>query len=139
MVFLLQDGQTVAKTAASGDGRFSFAETSLSPGEYVFGVYAVSKDGSRTPLRTVALRVAAGAMTDVSGLLVTAASFLDRAAALRYAASSDLNKDGKIDLIDFSVLAYWYGRMRAPASVDLSGDGTIDLSDFSILAYYWTD
>ncbi len=50
----------------------------------------------------------------------------------------DSNNDGRVNLIDFSVMAYWYKRAKPPASVDLNGDGKVDLIDFSILAFYWT-
>jgi hypothetical protein len=50
----------------------------------------------------------------------------------------DLNNDGRVNLIDFSIAAYWYKRPSPPSSVDLNGDGKIDLVDFSIMAYYWT-
>ncbi|OGI88771.1 hypothetical protein A2914_03090 [Candidatus Nomurabacteria bacterium RIFCSPLOWO2_01_FULL_41_21] len=50
----------------------------------------------------------------------------------------DLNGDNKINLIDFSITAFWYKRSNPPASVDLNADGKIDLVDFSILAFYWT-
>ena len=50
----------------------------------------------------------------------------------------DLNHDGRVNLIDFSIMAYWYGKPDPPAYVDFSGDGKVDLTDFSILAYYWT-
>ncbi len=50
----------------------------------------------------------------------------------------DLNGDDRIDLVDFSIMAYWYRRPNPPADVDLNGDGVINLTDFSILAYYWT-
>ena len=50
----------------------------------------------------------------------------------------DSNGDGRINLIDFSIIAYWYKRPAPPASVDLNGDGNVDLVDFSIMAYYWT-
>ncbi|MDP2856285.1 MAG: dockerin type I repeat-containing protein [bacterium] len=50
----------------------------------------------------------------------------------------DTNKDGRVNLIDFSIAAYWYKRLNPPQSVDLNGDGKIDLKDFSIMAYYWT-
>lgn len=55
---------------------------------------------------------------------------------------ADLNCDGKINLVDFSILAYWYRRpltdQAVAAGVDLNNDGKIDLTDFSIMAYYWT-
>jgi hypothetical protein len=55
----------------------------------------------------------------------------------------DLNDDGKCNLVDFSIAAYWYKR---PLSTEfalrekqhLNGDGKVDLVDFSIMAYYWT-
>ena len=50
----------------------------------------------------------------------------------------DLTGDGRVNIVDFSILAYWYGRTGAPVSFDLSGDGKITLIDFSIMAYYWT-
>ncbi len=51
----------------------------------------------------------------------------------------DINCDGKVDLVDFSILAYWYKQgTTPPANVDLNGDGKINLVDFSILAYHWT-
>jgi len=51
---------------------------------------------------------------------------------------ADLNCDGRVNLIDFSIEAYWYLRLSPPAQVDLNGDGGVDLVDFSIMAYYWT-
>jgi hypothetical protein len=53
-------------------------------------------------------------------------------------AKCDLNSDTKINLEDFSIMAYWYKRDNFPATVDLNNDGTINLTDFSILAYCWT-
>ncbi len=55
----------------------------------------------------------------------------------------DLNGDCHVNLVDFSIAAYWYKRPLSAAFLalekqHLSGDGTIDLVDFSIMAYYWT-
>ncbi len=52
--------------------------------------------------------------------------------------SCDLNGDTKVNLLDFSIIAYWYKRTGFPLKVDLTSDGKIDLSDVSILAYCWT-
>lgn len=49
----------------------------------------------------------------------------------------DCNKDNIINLIDFSVLAFWYKKDNPPLCVDTNKDNFIDLVDFSILAYYW--
>jgi len=50
----------------------------------------------------------------------------------------DLNNDRRVNLVDFSIAAYWYKRLSPPQNVDLNKDGKIDLVDFSIMAYYWT-
>ncbi|PWB38913.1 MAG: hypothetical protein C3F02_01485 [Parcubacteria group bacterium] len=50
----------------------------------------------------------------------------------------DVNNDERINLVDFSIVAYWYKRTKPPAAADLNSDGKVDLIDFSILAYYWT-
>lgn len=51
---------------------------------------------------------------------------------------SDLNNDNRVNLVDFSVAAYWYKRPSPPAEADLNSDGKVDLIDFSIMAYHWT-
>jgi hypothetical protein len=50
----------------------------------------------------------------------------------------DCNADNVINLVDFSVLAFWYGKDNPPVCVDTNHDGIINLVDFSILAFYWT-
>lgn len=52
--------------------------------------------------------------------------------------TGDANGDCKINLVDYSVVAYWYKRANPPKNVDLNGDGKVTLIDFSILAYHWT-
>ena len=56
---------------------------------------------------------------------------------------ADLNNDCRINLVDFSIAAYWYKRPLSaifkPIEVErLNGDGKVDLVDFSIMAFYWT-
>lgn len=51
-------------------------------------------------------------------------------------ASPDINGDGKVNLIDFSImLSAW---LSDDFASDLSGDGTVNLADFSILLFNWT-
>lgn len=55
----------------------------------------------------------------------------------------DLNKDGRVDIVDFSIMSYWYerplvGRMRVLEKSSLNGDGVVNMVDFSIMAFYWT-
>lgn len=51
---------------------------------------------------------------------------------------ADLFVDCKINIVDFSVLAYWYKRPFPLSTVDLNKDGVVTIADFSIMAYYWT-
>jgi hypothetical protein len=51
----------------------------------------------------------------------------------------DCNADGRIDLVDFSMMAFWYEKPNPPPCEDLNHDGIVNLTDFSILAFYWTD
>lgn len=56
---------------------------------------------------------------------------------------ADLNNDCRVNLIDFSIAAYWFKRslsteFAATELAQLNGDNKIDLVDFSILAYYWS-
>jgi len=53
---------------------------------------------------------------------------------------ADLNRDGSVNLIDFSILLFWWqssgGDSDPPA--DINQDGTVSLTDFSILLFNWT-
>jgi len=52
----------------------------------------------------------------------------------------DLNRDGSVNLIDFSIMLFWWqtdgGESDPPA--DINQDGTVSLTDFSILLFNWT-
>lgn len=59
---------------------------------------------------------------------------------------SDLTGDSQVNLVDFSVMAFWYGK-SAPTDkkqleifkkIDLNGDNKIDVQDFSVLVANWT-
>ena len=56
---------------------------------------------------------------------------------------ADMNSDCKVNLVDFSIVAFWYKReisqtFRLREKEHLNGDGLVNLVDFSILAFYWT-
>lgn len=51
---------------------------------------------------------------------------------------ADTNIDCKVNLIDFSILAFWYKKSTPLSIVDLNNDGVVNLVDFSIMAFYWT-
>lgn len=49
---------------------------------------------------------------------------------------ADLNGDGRVNLVDFSMLLFYWGT-SGPIG-DLNGDHKVDLTDFSILLFNWT-
>lgn len=53
---------------------------------------------------------------------------------------SDLNRDGSVNLVDFSILIFWWstsgGDSQPPA--DINGNGKVGIEDFSILLFNWT-
>lgn len=56
---------------------------------------------------------------------------------------ADANEDGVVNLVDFSIAAYWYNRTLSDAAKVMearhfNGDGAITIVDMSIIAYYWS-
>jgi hypothetical protein len=49
---------------------------------------------------------------------------------------ADLNDDKRVNLTDFSILLYNWGKSGVKA--DVNKNGKVDLSDFSIMMFYWT-
>lgn len=50
----------------------------------------------------------------------------------------DYNHDQRINLIDFSILIFWFEKNDPPPSIDCNADRVVDIKDFSILMYFWT-
>ena len=59
---------------------------------------------------------------------------------LRIIALCDFNDDGSCNIIDLSILLYYYHRSGPEIRrYDLSQNGQVDVFDISILLYYWTE
>lgn len=54
--------------------------------------------------------------------------------------NTDLNRDGKVNLVDFSILLFWWGTAGGDSdpSADINSDSKVNLTDFSILLFNWT-
>ncbi len=50
----------------------------------------------------------------------------------------DVNGDGKVDEIDFSLLMSQWGQTGSNLSADLNHDGVVDELDFAILMANWS-
>lgn len=117
-------------TTAQADGYYSFTipVTALAQGDHTVKVEAII-DGVLESGFSKAIRFAVGDQS------VARADGCDIMA--------DLNADCGVDLVDFSILAYWWGRelstdFAALEQDKLSGDGLVRLNDLSIMAYHWT-
>jgi hypothetical protein len=73
---------------------------------------------------------------DSSGFSGALSLGLGQDASPDFVARSDMNNDGKINLVDFSILLFSWGT-DDPAT-DINGNGKVDLADFSILIFHWT-
>jgi hypothetical protein len=52
---------------------------------------------------------------------------------------ADLNCDFRVDLVDFSILLFWWDReLVEHPRADINKDGKVDVADLSIMMYYWT-
>ena len=53
---------------------------------------------------------------------------------------ADLNRDGRVNLVDFSILLFWWGTDGGDSDppADINQDGVVNLVDFSILLFNWT-
>lgn len=53
---------------------------------------------------------------------------------------SDLNRDTKVNLTDFSILIFWWGTNGGDSDppADINGNGKVSIEDFSILLFNWT-
>jgi len=84
-----------------------------------------------------------GEISSFSKMISFAVGTKNVAKAVQEFLKGDLNGDGRVNLVDFSIAAYWYKRtISAEFAVKekerLNGDGKINLVDFSIMAFYWT-
>jgi len=107
------------KADQMGDWTFSFNTSLLNEDSYSIKASALSPEGLVSSF--------SHALEFVIGEKVIVPEFCSRA---------DFNKDGKVNLVDFSILLYWWGKYDV--CVDQNNDGIVDLIDFSILMYWWT-
>lgn len=58
----------------------------------------------------------------------------------RPTSNSDLNRDGKVNLVDFSILVFWWGTPGGNSNppADINQNAKVGLEDFSILLFNWT-
>lgn len=54
--------------------------------------------------------------------------------------TADLNKDGRVNIIDFSILLYWWNTTNTKGLdlADINGDRRVNIIDFSVMLFQWT-
>ena len=111
--------ELVKKTAATkgGDWKHTLDTSSLDEGAHTTRVKAETPEGL---------------LSSYSKVL---AFYIGKYGTTQVCPGADFNKDGRTNLVDFSILLYWWGKYNP--CVDLNGDGIVNLPDFSILMYYW--
>lgn len=106
------------------------------------GLWSVSLDTAKLKVSEHTLRA-----RSVSGTTpITTQSSFSTAVQLfvgvdgKVTTSSDLNRDGKVNLIDFSILIFWWGTNagNSSPSADINANGKVGIEDFSILLFNWT-
>lgn len=113
------------RTTSDATGRYTFSlnTTSLRNAEYPIKVRSIT---GTPPLLTQS------GYSTVVQLLVG----VDGAPS----SNSDLSRDGRVNLTDFSILIFWWqtagGDSNPPA--DINGNGRVGLEDFSILLFNWS-
>jgi hypothetical protein len=111
------------------------------------GVYLLNFDSSLLELGNHSTKSKAAVQAEISSFGNTATFIVGTKNVLKGAPQKmmkcDLNEDGRCNLVDFSIAAFWYKKTLSPEFAirekdHLNGDGKIDLIDFSIMAFYWT-
>lgn len=225
-VTVLKDGVIIAAANIGADGMFNIRADNISSGSHLFGVYALDRQGNRSPTVSSGVVVTPSVVTTISGIFIAPTINVDKSEVKKgnpitifgvavpeaslainvnsetelnfetkadkdglysytflttplargshtaqslanvsgevsgssqivgftvgardvakkktIAATpsvSDINNDGKINITDFSVMAFWYKKNNPPKAYDLNKDGKISLIDFSIMASAWT-
>lgn len=111
--------EIVKKTESETDGKwfYSFDTTILEEGSYTVRAKAETPEGL------------------LSSFSQALEFYLEKVPIEEVCPYADFNRDGKTNMIDFSVLLYWWG--KANPCVDQDRNGVVDLVDFSIMMYYW--
>ncbi len=119
----------------SSAGLKTFTTTSDGNGAWQVTVPTDGFSNGTYKVRAKAKQDASEVSTNFSGY-----TFYGVGQAAQGAGGSDLSRDGKVNLIDFSILLFWWnsdgGNSNPPA--DINQDGKVSLTDFSIMVFNWT-
>ena len=81
-------------------------------------------------------QIASGGNIIKSGFSKSVSFYVGKLGGEAVCPGADLNGDGRVNLVDFSILLFYWDSNNECADQNL--DGTVDLIDFSIMMFYWT-
>ena len=112
-----------------------FTTTSNSSGAWSITVDTDNFSNGTYKTRAKSAQVSGSISTDFSGY-----TFYGVGQEADTGINADLNRDGKVNLIDFSILLFWWGGTGGDSDppADINGDGRVSLTDFSILLFNWS-
>ncbi|MCK4782029.1 hypothetical protein KAS79_03875 [Candidatus Parcubacteria bacterium] len=114
--------ETVKTTGASENGKWSYKLNTgfLEEAEHKARAKALFGEGEQSPFSQT-----------LSFLVVSPGALVCQGA--------DLNFDGSVNIIDFSILLYFWEQARpSNKCADINFDGNVSIIDFSIMMYQWT-
>ncbi len=121
------NGEVITRIKAKQDGSWVYSITYSDFGDYVAKARSLTV-GDLSPFSDE-ITFLVGMTNRIRPKTLTLAGFRKRC---------DLNDDNRVNLLDFSIMAFWYKRLTFPPKVDLNSDKSVNLTDLSILAYCWT-
>lgn len=108
------------ETSLLGGWSYNLDTSSLEEGEYRAKAKALYKDGEQSQFSQEL-------------------PFLVLPRGILMCQGADLNFDGKVDIVDFSILLYfWEQTNPANHCADINFDGVVGIFDFSIMMYWWS-
>ena len=122
-----------------GDYDYTFSSSELEYGDHTVKAVTVHEDADENDVSQV-LSFSVGDTTILNE--IPEKNFDDELEQGCFV-KTDLNDDCHVNLIDFSIMAYWWDKVKTEEFLvleddHLSGDGELTLVDFSMMAYYWT-
>ncbi len=114
-------GDILATTTAATNGAWTLTlpSTGLSQGTYELVAQAKMESGIESD-KSARLTIGIGVEVADTGCI----------------GKGDLDCDGFVNLVDFSILLFNWN--TASTAADINGDGLVSLPDFSIMLYHWT-
>ena len=139
-VIINSDTQLADKVSSDKFGLWLYTLDSnvLEMGDHTTKSQTVTPDSIISPF-SESLGFSVGNTDVLSGKLIGGApSRLGAAPAVRNK-NGDINGDGKMNIVDFSImLFFWNQRNPSNPSADINGDGAVNIFDFSIMLFWWT-